>query len=59
MFDDENEDILVQIHEEKKTISTTFRPEASSGREKVPFPYLRKPPGETLCKLSFFFVYLY
>ena len=33
-LDDENEDILVQIQEEQKTISTTFRPEASSGREK-------------------------
>ena len=42
-----------------QTISTTFCPEASSGREKGPCPYLMKPPGKTLWKLSVFFLYLY
>ena len=37
-LDDENEDILVQIQEEQQTISSTFCPEASSGREKGTLP---------------------
>ena len=50
-LDDENEDILVQIQEEQQTISSTFRPEASSGR--VPFSLPDEASGRNIVEVVF------
>ena len=58
-MDDENEDILVQIQEEQRQFAQRFARRLHQVGKREPFPYLMKPPGETLCKLSLFFLYLY